>query len=40
MLVYKQTFKTKETNNYKNIDPYILLELFGKGYSGCHNGAQ
>ena len=30
----------KQTNNYKDIDPLILMELFRKYYSGCYNGDQ
>ena len=33
-------FSDKQTNKYKNIDPNILIELFGKYYSGCYNGDQ
>ena len=33
-------FSDKQTNIYKNIDPNILIELFGKYYSGCYNGEQ
>ena len=33
-------FSDKQSNNYKDIDPIILLDLFGKYYSGCYNGNQ
>ena len=33
-------FSDKQTNNYKDIDPNILIELFGKYYSGCYNDEQ
>ena len=34
-------FSDKQTNNYKKIDLLILIELFGKFYSGCYyNGEQ
>ena len=33
-------FSHKQTNNYKNIDPIILIEIFAKDYSGCYNGDQ
>ena len=36
----KQTNSRKQTKNYKNIDPNILIELFGKYYSGCCNSDQ
>ena len=29
-----------QTNNYKNIDPNILIDLFRKYYSGWCNGEQ
>ena len=31
-------FSDKQTNIYKKIDPNILVELFGKNYSGCYSG--
>ena len=33
-------FSEKQTNNYKNIDPNILIELLGKFFSGWYNGEQ
>ena len=36
----KQISSRKQTNNYENIDPIILINLFGKNYSGCYNGDQ
>ena len=30
--------QTKQTNNYKNIDPNVLIDLFTKNYIGCYNG--
>ena len=36
----KQVSSRKQTTNYKNIDPNILIELFGKYYSGWYNGDQ
>ena len=36
----KQVSSRKQTNNCKNIDPNILIELLGKYYSGCYNGDQ
>ena len=33
-------FSVKQTTNYKNIDPVILIELFRKYYSGWYNGDQ
>ena len=30
-------FSNKQSNKYKNIDPDILLEIYRKHYSGCHN---
>ena len=30
-------FSNKQSNKYKNIDPDILLEIYRKRYSGCHN---
>ena len=33
-------FSDKQTNNYKDIDPNILIELFRMYYSGCYNGDQ
>ena len=36
----KQVSYGKQTNDYKNVDPIILIELFGKCYSDCFNGEQ
>ena len=36
----KQVSSRKQTTNYKNIDPNILIELFEKYYSGWYNGDQ
>ena len=33
-------FSDKQTNNYKNIDPNILIDLFRKHYSGWYNADQ
>ena len=33
-------FSDKQANNYKNIHPINLIELFGKYFSGCYNGDQ
>ena len=34
-------FSDKQTNNYRNMDPNILIDLFRKYYSGCYyNGEQ
>ena len=33
-------FPDKQTNNYKDIDPNILIDLFRKYYSDWYNGRQ
>ena len=33
----KQDSTRKQSNQYKNIDPDILLEIYRKNYSGCYN---
>ena len=33
-------FSDKQTNNYKDIDPNTLIELFRKYFSGWYNGEQ
>ena len=33
-------FSDKQTTNYKDINPNILIELFRKYYSGWYNGEQ
>ena len=36
----KQVSSTSQFRSFKNLDPNILTELFGKIYSGCYNDSE